>query len=91
MYAMICKFLCIKNRGVKIMARPNKVRENYRLYEQTIKQIDFLAEKLEYSKTDIVELAVNYLADTYRKAKKTNVPASRNMFASAIVKAFSEE
>lgn len=62
------------------MARKNKMQANFRFYEETINQLNFLAEKLERDRTDIVELAINYLCDTYRKTAKCGAPVPRYSF-----------
>jgi hypothetical protein len=73
------------------MAKKNKIRVDFRFHTETISQLDFLAEKLERNRTDIAELAINYLCDTYRKKTESYAPLSHRLMVSEIVEQFSKK
>ena len=65
----------------------NKKQYNFRFHSETMRQIEFLAKSLERDKTDIIELAVNYLCETYREITKSeNVPYGYDIFASSVIR-----
>ena len=61
------------------MNKKNKKQFNFRLYDETIKQLNFLSETLNRDKTDVIEMAVDYLCDIHRKTVKRATPHGRSI------------